>query len=162
MRNTTYANTLPAIKPYATHAHGDAPMKYSRMTDRSTAASPTARTNRYIVVSPLNSTPLPAPLFTVYSIGSKEEGTEDCRRNDQEDAGEKPRGGCLGRVRVAAGELAVGLYAAYEAEHRADGVTQLGCRVEVRGHEAGCFVYSGQPLALGGSRNCGRRSKKCQ
>ena len=56
---------------------------------------------------------------------------------------------------VTAGKLAVGLYAAYEAEHRADGVAQLCRRVEVRGHEAGCFVYSGQPLALGGSCNGG-------
>lgn len=158
MRNTTYAKTLPAIKPYATHAHGDAPMKYSRMTDSRMAARHATRTNRYIVVSPLNSTPLPAPLFTVYSIGSKEEGTEDCRRNDQEDTGEKPRGGCLRRVRVTAGKLAVGLYAAYEAEHCADGVAQLCRRVEVRGHEACRLVDAGQSLALGEGSNGGRRS----
>ena len=102
-----------------------------------------------MVVSPLNSTPLPAPLFTVYSIGLKEEGTEDCRSNDEEDAGEEPRGGCLRRVGVAAGKLAVSLYSAYKAEHRPDGVAQLGSRVEVRGHEAGRLVDAGQPLALG-------------
>lgn len=49
---------------------------------------------------------------------------------------------------VTAGELAVGLDAAHQSQHGADGVAQLGSGVEIRGHEAGCLVDTGKALAL--------------
>lgn len=133
------------------------------MTASSTAARPPASTNRYIVVSPLNSTPFPAPLLIGYSIALEEEGTENGCGYNQEDTGEEPRGRRLRRVRVAAAELAVGLDAAHQTEHGADGVTQLGGGVEIRGHEARRLVDARKPLALcksTGGGKCAHHRKK--
>ena len=117
-------------------------------TARSTAVSPPAKTNRYCDLSPLHSTELPAPLFTGYSMPLEEEGTQDGGGHDQEDTREEPAGGGLRGVGVTAGELAVGLDAAHQSQHGADGVAQLGGGVEIRGHEAGCLVDTGKALAL--------------
>lgn len=133
------------------------------MTVSRTAARPPARMKRYIVVSPLNSTPFPAPLLTGYSIVLEEEGTQDGGGYNQENAGEKPGGRRLRRVRIAAAELAVGLDAAHQTEHGADGIAQFGGGVEVRGHEACRLVDTRKALALrkdtGGDKRTHHRKK---
>lgn len=78
----------------------------------------------------------------------EEEGTQDGGGHDQEDTREEPAGGGLRGVGVTAGELAVGLDAAHQSQHGADGVAQLGGGVEIRGHEAGRLVDTGKALAL--------------
>ena len=118
------------------------------MTVSRTAARPPARMKRYIVVSPLNSTPFPAPLLTGYSIVLEEEGTQDGGGYNQKDAGKEPAGGGFRGVGITAGELAVGLDAAHQAEHRTDGIAQFGGGIEIRGHEAGRLVDTGKALAL--------------
>lgn len=133
------------------------------MTASSTAARPPARMNRYIVVSPLNSTPFPAPLLIGYSIVLEGEGTENGCGYNQKDTGEEPRGRRLRRVRVTAAELTVGLDAAHQTEHGTDGVTQLGGGVEIRGHEARRLVDACKPLALcksTGGGKCAHHRKK--
>ena len=78
----------------------------------------------------------------------EEEGTQDGGGHDQEDTREEPAGGGIRGVGVSAGELAVGLDAAHQSQHGADGVAQLGGGVEIRGHEAGRLVDTGKALAL--------------
>ena len=68
----------------------------------------------------------------------EEEGTQDGGGHDQEDTREEPTGGGLRGVGVTAGELAVGLDAAHQSQHGADGVAQLGGGVTVR-TERDCF-----------------------
>ena len=111
----------------------------------------------------MNSTRFPTPLLIGYSIILKEEGTQDGGSHNQEDAGEEPAGGGLRSIRVPAGELAVGLDAAHQSEHRADGVAQFGGGVKVTGHEAGGLVDAGKPFALrenGSHRDGGTQYRK--
>ena len=85
----------------------------------------------------------------------EEEGTQDGGRYNQEDAGEEPACRGLRGVRVPAGELAVGLDAAYQSEHRTDSIAEFGRRIKIAGHEAGCLVDAGKPFAL--RENVGHR-----
>ena len=90
----------------------------------------------------------------------EEEGTQDGGGHDQKDTCEKPAGGCLRGIRIATGELAVGLDAAHQTEHRTDGIAQFGGGIEIRGHEAGRLVDTGKalPLALRESTGGNRRA----
>jgi len=55
----------------------------------------------------------------------EEEGTQDGGGHDQEDTREEPAGGCLRGIRIATGELAVGLDTAHQPQDGPDGVAQL-------------------------------------
>ena len=89
----------------------------------------------------------------------EEEGTQDGGGHDQEDTREEPAGGCLRGIRIATGELAVGLDAAHQAEHRTDGIAQFGCRIEIRGQHARGFVNARKPLPLRKRAGCEKREK---
>ena len=75
----------------------------------------------------------------------EEEGTQDGGGHDQKDTREKPAGGCLRGIRIATGELAVGLDAAHQAEHRTDGIAQFGGGIEIRGHELVASLIPARP-----------------
>ena len=110
-------------------------------------------------MSPLNSTGLPAPLFTGYFMPLEEEGTQDGGGHDQKDTCEKPAGGCLRGIRIATGELAVGLDTAHQPQDGPDGVAQLSGGIEIRGHETGRRVDTGKALTLALRKNTGGNSR---
>ena len=114
-------------------------------TARSTVTRPPAKTNRYCDLSPLNSTGLPAPLFTGYSIPLRGRRNAGCGGYNQKDAGKEPAGGGFRGVGITAGELAVGLDAAHQAEHRTDGIAQFGGGIEIRGHELVASLIPARP-----------------
>ena len=96
----------------------------------------------------MNSTRFPTPLLIGYSIILEEEGTQDGGRYNQEDTSEEPACCGLRGVGVPAGELAVGLDAAYQSEYRTDGVAEFGRRIKIAGHKRGGFINAGKPFAL--------------
>ena len=63
--------------------------------------------------------------------GLQEEGTENGGGHNQKDAGEEPARRGLGRIRVAAAELAVRLDTADQTEYGSDGITQFCGRIEI-------------------------------
>ena len=85
----------------------------------------------------------------------EEEGTQDGGGHDQKDTCEKPAGGCLRGIRIATGELAVGLDTAHQPQDGPDGVAQLSGGIEIRGHETGRRVDTGKALTLALRKNTG-------
>lgn len=102
---------------------------------------------------------LPAPLFTGYFMPLEEEGTQDGGGHDQKDTREKPAGGCLRGIRIATGELAVGLDTAHQPQDGPDGVAQLSGGIEIRGHETGRRVDTGKALTLALRKNTGGNNR---
>lgn len=89
----------------------------------------------------------------------EEEGTQDGGGYNQEDTGEEPAGSSLRGVGIAAGELAVGLDAAYQTQHGTDGITEFRGGIEIGGHEAGRLVDTCKALALRESTGGYRRTQ---
>ena len=89
----------------------------------------------------------------------EEEGTQDGGGYNQKDAGKEPAGGGFLGVGITAGELAVGLDAAHQAEHRTDGIAQFGGGIEIRGHETGRRIDTGKALTLALRKNTGGNNR---
>ena len=78
----------------------------------------------------------------------QEEGTENGSGHNQEDAGEEPARRSLGRIGIAAAELAIRLDTADQTEYGSNGITQFGGRIEIRSHKAGSLIDAGKTLSL--------------
>ena len=54
----------------------------------------------------------------------------------------------LGRIGIAAAELAIRLDTADQTEYGSNGITQFGGRIEIRSHKAGSLIDAGKTLSL--------------
>lgn len=95
----------------------------------------------------------------------QEEGTKDCRRDDEEDAGSKPAPGGFTCVGVAAAELRIYLNGTYQPHNSPCRIYQLGGGVKITGKHGCSLCYTGTSVPFGigtqggNSYSCDKRNR---
>ncbi len=116
---------VPDTAPKDRHTSWLTPAIYRTTTARKTDTRPPAKKNRYCDFQALELNRTACSFVYTVIHGLQEEGTENGSGHNQEDAGEEPACRSLGRLGIAAAELAIHLDTANQTEYGFNGINTI-------------------------------------